>query len=126
MVPVVVNVPKNTLMFELSQRQGARGRGIVLIAQLLFSQLPKFSFPTFGLACLLPEFVRSRLDLLLARFGHYDCSRLEHGPVFQGLLGAIGRTVPDQLEDWPADSSPHDAASSFASEIEKVMARSMK
>ena len=36
-------------------------RGFVLIAQLLFSQVPKFSFPTYGSAGLLPEWYVSLL-----------------------------------------------------------------
>jgi hypothetical protein len=72
----------------------------------------KTQLPIFGLACLLPEFVRSRLDLLLARFGHYDLLQVVARSHLQGAWPLIGRSVPDQLEGWPADSSPHEAAGS--------------
>jgi hypothetical protein len=47
---------------------------------------------------LLPEFIRSRLDLLLVRFWHYDCSRLEHGPAFQGAWGLSAGPCQTSLE----------------------------
>ena len=42
-------------------------------------------------------------------------------PRFRGL-GLVGRTVPDQLGDWPADSSSHEAASSSGT-LAKAKAR---
>jgi hypothetical protein len=47
---------------------------------------------------LLPEFIRSRLDLLLVRFWHYDCSRLEHGSAFQGTWGLSAGPCQTSLE----------------------------
>ena len=55
----------------LQRVRGARWRGFVLISQLLLSQVPKFIFPTFGPAGFFPKLVRSRVDLLFARFWHY-------------------------------------------------------
>src|SRR5215207_6929994 len=80
-----------------SQRvRGARWRGFVLIAQLLLSQVPKFIFPTFGPAGFFPKLVRSRVDLLFARFWHYISPSWSTAPP-SGGLGHIGGTVPDQL-----------------------------
>jgi hypothetical protein len=64
-----------------SQRvRSARWRGFVLIAQLLFGQLP--DFPIFGSACLLLKLIRSRS--LVCSVRALDCSRLEHGPAVVG------------------------------------------
>jgi hypothetical protein len=82
----------------LQRVRGARWRGFVLIAQLLLSQVPKFIFPTFGPAGFFPKLVRSRVDLLFARFWHYISPSWSTAPP-SGGLGHIGGTVPDQLGD---------------------------
>jgi hypothetical protein len=58
---------------------------------------------------LLPKLIRSRVDFPLAGFSQYVFSGLEHGPA---MLGTYRRDVPDQLRDWPFDSSPHEAVGS--------------
>jgi hypothetical protein len=84
----------------LQRVRGACRRSFVLVAQLLFSQVPKFSFSTFGAARLLPKLIRSRVDFLFAGFSHDVFSELEHGPSFRRV-------------DLPAsDSSPPEAVSS--------------
>jgi hypothetical protein len=80
----------------LQRVRGARWRGFVLIAQLLLSQMPKFIFPTCGPAGFFPKLVRSRIDLLFARFWHYISPSWSTAPP-SGGLGHIGGTVPDQL-----------------------------
>lgn len=80
----------------LQRVRGARWRGFVLIAQLLLSQVPKFIFPTFGPTGFFPKLVRSRVDLLLARFWHCISPSWSTAPP-SGGLGHIGGTVPDQL-----------------------------
>ena len=44
---------------------------MVLIAELLLSQVPKFIFLTIRSAGLLPKLIRSYVDFFLARFAHY-------------------------------------------------------
>jgi hypothetical protein len=80
---------------------GACRRTFILVAQLLFGQVPKFSFPTFGPARLLPKLIRSRVDFLFAGFSHYVFSVLEHGPHSSGVLELARRNVRDQLRNWP-------------------------
>ena len=80
---------------------GACRRTFVLVAQLLFSQAPKFVFSTFGPTRLLPKLIRSRVDFLFAGFSHCVFSELEHGPTFQACWGLFGGTVLDQRGDWP-------------------------
>src|SRR5215207_6035053 len=95
--------------FALQRVRGARRRGFVLIAQLLLSQVPKFIFPTFGPAGFFPKLVRSRVDLLFARFWHYISPSWSTAPP-SGGLGHIG--ARPAWRDWPPDSSPHEAARS--------------
>jgi hypothetical protein len=64
----------------LQRVRGTRRRTLVLVAQLLFSQMPKFSFSTFGPAGLLPKLIRARVDFPFAGFSQYVFSGLEHGP----------------------------------------------
>ena len=55
-----------------SQRvRSAYGRGFILIAKLLLSQVPKFLFPIFRTTGFLPKLIRSCLGFLFARFGHH-------------------------------------------------------
>src|SRR5438034_10508589 len=81
----------------LQRVRGACRRTFVLVAQLLFSQVPKFSFSTFGPTGLLPKQIRSRVDFLFAGFSHYVFSRVGAWPHLSGVLGLTGGTVPDQL-----------------------------
>ena len=82
-----------------SQRvRGARWRGFVLIAQLLFSQIPEFLLPSDGSAGLLPKLISSCLDLLFASFGHYISPSWSTAPP-SGVRGLIGGTVLGQLGD---------------------------
>src|SRR5438128_10261028 len=59
--------------------RGACRRPLVLVAQLLFSQVPKFSFATFGPTGLLPKLIRSCVDFLFAGISHNVFSVFEHG-----------------------------------------------
>ena len=102
----------------LQRVRGTRRRTLVLVAQLLFSQVPKFSFTTFGPTRLLPKLIRSRVDFPFAGFSQYVFSGLEHGPA---MLGTYRRDVPDQLRDWPFDSSPHEAVGSSRPRKTKAM-----
>src|SRR6266508_5801235 len=63
--------------------RGACRRPLVLVPQLLLSQVPKFSFSTFGPTRLLPKLIRSRVDFLFAGFSHNVFSELEHDPPFR-------------------------------------------
>jgi hypothetical protein len=58
--------------------------------------VPKFIFPTFGPTGFFPKLVRSRVDLLFARFWHCISPSWSTAPP-SGGLGHIGGTVPDQL-----------------------------
>ena len=78
----------------LQRVRGACRRTFVLVAQLLFSQVPKFSFSIFGPTRLLPKLIRSRVDFLFAGFSHYVFSELQHDPPFR----SVG--------DLPADVRP--------------------
>ena len=60
--------------------RGACRRPLVLVAQLLFSQVPKFSFATFGPTSLLPKLIRSSVDFLFAGFSHDVFSELSTAP----------------------------------------------
>lgn len=62
----------------LQRVRGACRRTVVLVAQFLFSQVPKLGFSTFGPTRLLPKLIRSRVDFLFAGFSHYVFSELEH------------------------------------------------
>ena len=78
------------------------GEDLPSLRNVLFSQFPEFSFPIFGSACLLPEFIRSRLDFLLVRFRHYDFLQIEgHGPALQGAWGLSAEPCQTSLETGP-------------------------
>src|SRR5690349_23667745 len=64
--------------------------------------MPKLGFPIFGTAGLLPKLVRSRLDLLLAGFGHGVSPDLEHGPTFMCGGGLTAGPCWASFGDWPA------------------------
>ncbi len=84
----------------LQRVRGACRRTFVLVAQFLFSQVPKFSFSTFGPTRLLPKLIRSRVDFLFAGFSHNVFSELEHDPPFR-RVGDLPADVLDQFGDWP-------------------------
>src|SRR5437870_6275411 len=90
--------------------RGACRRPLVLVAQLLFSQVPKFSFATFGPTGLLPKLIRSCVDFLFAGFSHDVFSEFEHGPL-QACRRLTGGTRQTSLETGLSDSSPHEALS---------------
>jgi hypothetical protein len=91
---------------------GACRRTFVLVAQLLFSQVPKFSFSTFGPPRLLPKLIRSRVDFLFTGFSHDVFSELEHDPPFRRVGDLPAETCQTSLETGLSDSSPHQAVGS--------------
>jgi len=95
----------------LQRVRGACRRTFVFVAQLLFSQVPKFGFSTFGPARLLPKLIRSRVDFPFAGFSHDVFSALEHAHP-SGVSGTYRRTCQTSLETGLSDSSPHEAVGS--------------
>ncbi|MEH2614956.1 hypothetical protein V1293_007245 [Bradyrhizobium sp. AZCC 1693] len=95
----------------LQRVRGAYRRPFVLVAQLLFSQVPKFSFSTFGPTGLLPKLIRSRVDFLFAGFSHDVFSELStaHLQACRRLTGGLARPA---WRPGLSDSSPHEAVSS--------------
>ena len=96
----------------LQRVRGTCRRSFVLVAQLLFSQVPKFGFSAFGPPCLLPKLIRARVDFLFAGFSHCVFSALERGPSFRRIGNLPGGTCQISLEAGLSDSSPHQAVRS--------------
>lgn len=74
--------------------------------------MPKFRFPTFGPAGLLPKPICSRVDFLFAGFSHDDFSELAHGPALQACWDLPGGTCETSCETGRSDSSPPEAVGS--------------
>jgi hypothetical protein len=102
--------------------RGACRRPLVLVPQLLFSQVPKFSFSTFGPTGLLPKLIRSRVDFLFAGFSHDVFSELSTAP-FRRVGDLPAGTRQTSLETGLSDSSPHEAVSSSPRPPHKTKAR---
>jgi hypothetical protein len=65
------NAKTNGAVFVHLQVVGrAYWRGFVLVAQLLFGQVPKLFVPTFRLSRLLPQFVRAASDFFFSWLLH--------------------------------------------------------